>query len=173
MVTIRELIPADAAALNALTKDALRRYPTSFTTDYAAIQDRPDRQVVEHLLELQKSQGYRLGAFDPGGQLISTLRVSPRPGRKQKHCAELMVMFVVPEWQNQGVGRRMLETVIERSSENSALQQLELVVSCDARTARNLYEKVGFVVTGTIRNRIQVNGKFCDCSLMWRPLERR
>ena len=171
MIEIETLTPQHASDLNNLLRMALKDYPTVFATDFSTIKNRSAQAVVEHLSDLEKTNGFRLGAFDERGALVGTIRLEPRRGPKLSHCADVMMMFVRPDSQNQGIGQQLLETAIERAKGIDGLEQLELSASRDASAAIRLYEKVGFESTGVLRRQIRVDNDYYDCVAMWMSLQ--
>ena len=172
MVTIAKLEPKHAKALNRLTIDAIRDYPAAFTTDYSQVRHRPFAMLIDHLRELERTRGFRLGAFDTGGELVGTVRLIPRQGPKLAHSADVVFLYVRRDRQRQGIGRALLERLIDEAGRIDGLEQLELSVSSDSLAARQLYEQAGFEITGVQRRQIKVGEDYHDLIAMWRQLER-
>lgn len=170
MINIENLTSEHASALDSLIRIALKDYPTAFETDFSQIENRPLQGVIDHLDGIEKSNGFRLGAFDEDGELIGTVRLQPRHSPKRSHCADFMAMFVRSEKRNQGVGRALLETAIEKARQIDGLEQLELSVSSDALSALHVYENVGFQSTGVLRRQIKLGNDYHDYLTMWMPL---
>jgi [ribosomal protein S18]-alanine N-acetyltransferase len=61
--------------------------------------------------------------------------------------AELGDIAVVEGWRRRGIGRRLLETVLERVR-SRGVRELFLEVRVSNHEARNLYERYGFVEVG-------------------------
>lgn len=68
-------------------------------------------------------------------KLVGTIRLLPRDHIKKCHCADVVFMFVRTQVQKHGIGRMLLDSLIERAREMSGLEQLELSVSSDSLTA--------------------------------------
>jgi RimJ/RimL family protein N-acetyltransferase len=64
--------------------------------------------------------------------------------------------------QGRGVGRALLDALIERASADTELHQLTLNVTAGNAAAERLYERSGFVRYGTHAHAIRVDGKFFD-----------
>lgn len=56
---------------------------------------------------------------------------------------EIMNVAVAPQWQNQGIGHRMLAALTERSQEKK-IRRMILEVRVSNTSAIHLYEKLGF-----------------------------
>ena len=169
MVTIEKLEPKHARVLNRLTIDAIRDYPAAFTTDFSQVRHRPVGMLIDHLRELERTAGFRLGAFDDA-DLVGTVRLIPRSGPKLAHCADVVFLYVRADRQREGIGRALLERLIVEAGRIDGLEQLELSVSSDSRAAMRLYEKMGFEATGVHRRQIRVGETYHDLIAMWRPL---
>lgn len=171
MVNIERLKPQHAKALNRLTIDAIRDFPAAFTTDLSQVRHRPVGMLIDHLRELERTAGFRLGAFDPGGELVGTVRLIPRTGPKLAHCADVVFLHVRGDRQREGIGRALLERLIDEARRIDGLEQLELSVSSDSRAALRLYERLGFEATGVHRRQIRIGETYHDLIAMWRKLE--
>lgn len=171
MVNIAKLEIEHARALNRLTIGAIRDYPAAFTTDFSQVRHRPVATLIDHLRELERTPGFRLGAFDAAGELIGTVRLIPRLGPKLAHCADVVFLYVRADRQREGIGRALLERLIDEARRIDGLEQLELSVSSDSHAARRLYERMGFEATGVHRRQIKLGETYHDLIAMWRPLE--
>jgi len=170
MTKIEPLAPEHASLLNELIKTGLREFPSSFTTDLSSIENRPDQNVADHLHSLQSSDDFRLGAFNSDGELVGTVRLIRLQSPKQSHAADIVFFYVRHEYQNQGIGRLLMEAAIERAKLVMGLEHLHLTVNLDAKAANHLYEKVGFQSTGVIKQQIKIDEKYHDQSTMWMNL---
>jgi len=66
---------------------------------------------------------------------------------REPHCWFLSKLYVLPPWQNRGIGGVVLERLIDEAK--SARMALRLTV-LKVNPARRFYERHGFVVTETI-----------------------
>ncbi len=162
--------PEHAHALNAITREAIDDCPAAFTNDPEQVRQRTLAAMVQHLKDLGKSTGFRLGAFAPGGELVGTVRLLPRSGSKMRHGADVLFLYVRPQWRRRGVGRQLMDALLDAAGEIEGLRQLELAVSRESAGAIRLYESLGFETTGLLRDQIRVEERYHDLLAMWRAL---
>ena len=67
-------------------------------------------------------------------------------------------MYVRPNARKAGVGRRLVETIIEFARERVELIQLAVV--SENEPARRLYERLGFVEYGLEKKALKQDGRF-------------
>ncbi len=109
------------------------------------------------VLELSKPGGVCLAAEDAEG-LVGYLVCS-----RYDTVWHLMSLAVAPERRRQGIGRTLLEALLERLGETA---QITLEVRRSNRAALRLYEGFGFRAAGVRRRYYQDNGE--DALIMWR-----
>ena len=77
-------------------------------------------------------------------------------------------MYVCPNARKAGVGRRLVETIIEYARERVELIQLAVV--SENEPARRLYERLGFVEYGLEKKALKQDGRLYDEVLMAKDL---
>ena len=78
-------------------------------------------------------------------------------------------MYVRPSARKAGVGRRLVETIIEFARHRVELIQLSVV--SDNEPARRLYERLGFLEYGIEKKALKQDGRYYDEVLMARDLK--
>ena len=71
-------------------------------------------------------------------------------------------MGVHDAWQNQGVGTKLLDAVLDLADNWYNLIRVELTVFVDNEAAIHLYKQVGFQVEGMLKKYAFRNGEFVD-----------
>jgi ribosomal protein S18 acetylase RimI-like enzyme len=161
-IELRQLLPTDAASYRAIRLEALRDTPDAFSSTYEAEKDRPLDAFAARLRD-----SHVVGAFD-GARLVGIAGFYVQPGPKQAHKGMLWGMYVRPTHRGCGLGRRLVEAIIEHARQSVEL--LQLFVVSDNRTARELYRKLGFVEYGIERHATKYRGRYFDDVLMALPL---
>lgn len=91
------------------------------------------------------------------------------PGRA-KHVANAG-FIVVPEWRNKGLGRLLGATMLEYAKRLGYRSVIFNLVFSENRTARRLWEDLGFSPLGVIPNAVRKNdGSYQDATIMFRSL---
>ena len=106
-IQIRRLVPADATLYRDIRLEGLRRSPAAFGSTFEAEDPRPLAFFSERLGGLAA-----LGAFH-GSELVGIAGLLIREGQKEAHKGLLVGRYVRPSARNAGVGRRLVETIIE------------------------------------------------------------
>jgi RimJ/RimL family protein N-acetyltransferase len=74
-------------------------------------------------------------------------------------------MGIIPAYRGRGLGLRLIQTTIEHAR-MAGFVRIEFDVRADNARAITLYEKVGFVREGTVRDAMFVDGEYLDAITM-------
>jgi GNAT superfamily N-acetyltransferase len=151
-------VQSDAAAYRALRLRGLAEHPEAFTSD-------ADEEATKPLSWTERRIGPRseaphdvvLGAFAHGATLVGVVGMDVDPRRKARHRGHVFGMYVPAELRGTGIGRRLLDTLIERAR-GAGLEQLALTVTAGNAAAESIYRRAGFVPWGTDARAIRVDG---------------
>ena len=159
---VRELIPADFKAYWQLRLTALRTEPTAFASSYEEEQRKPVAQIKERFLnDCQSSNIHILGAF-AGSELIGMMVLVREEKLKRRHIGWIFGVFVAAHRRGTGLGSKMLDEQIKRAKQTAGLEQLQLGVRSDNKTALTLYQSRGFETFGLEKEGLRVNGRYYD-----------
>ncbi len=78
-------------------------------------------------------------------------------------------MYVRPGSRKSGVGRRLVETIIEFARER--VEVIQLAVVSDNEQARRLYARLGFLEYGIEKKALKQDGRYYDEVLMVKDLK--
>jgi RimJ/RimL family protein N-acetyltransferase len=157
-IQIRRMMPADAALYREIRLAGLGDCPEAFGSTFGRESAQPLAWFCDRL---RNSQVF--GAFR-STDLLGIAGFVIREGEKERHKGLLWGMYVRPGTRNAGVGRRLVEAVIDYARDHVELIQLS-VVSGNER-ARRLYAVLGFVEYGVEKNSLKHDGRYYDEILM-------
>jgi RimJ/RimL family protein N-acetyltransferase len=101
------------------------------------------------------------------GKIIGLLFFMPNTKKKNCHTGEFGVN-VHPHFQAVGVGRRLIESLLQWARDNSRIEKVYLHVFATNQPAIKLYRSLGFVEEGRHINAIkQSNGIYVDVLQMY------
>jgi ribosomal protein S18 acetylase RimI-like enzyme len=163
-IGIRRLAAGDAEIFRDIRLEALRRNPEAFGSSFAAESINPTSWFADRL-----SRSSVLGAFR-AAELIGIAALVIQSGEKMAHKGSLVGMYVRPDARRAGVGRRLVEAVIDLAGQHVELIQLSVVE--ENEIARRLYSGLGFVQYGMEIHALKQGGRYYDEILMAKDLAR-
>jgi ribosomal protein S18 acetylase RimI-like enzyme len=159
---LRRLAPDDAALYKDIRLEGLAESPDAFSSTLDAEENRPLEAFAERLADT-----HVVGAFS-GAHLVGVTGFYVQSGPKHAHKGVLWGMYVRPEYRGLGLGRMLVEAIIEHARERVEL--LQLMVVSDNLPARRLYESLGFVEYGIEWHATKHHGRYHDDVMMVLPL---
>ena len=161
-VQIRRLTPEDAELYRSIRLEALRVNPEAFGSTFEIESTQPLPWFAERIGSCEV-----FGAF-VNHELVGTAGLLRHKGRKEEHKTYLWGMYVRATVRGSGVGRLLVETLIEYARGQVELIQLAVVSNNDQ--ARRLYTSLGFVEYGIERKSLKHDGQYFDEILMAKDL---
>jgi len=119
-------------------------------------------QRIKSLSELGANDHYMVA--ERSGQVVGVAGLTVGMGRI-RHRGDLFV-YVARQHQGQGVGTRLVQTLLELADQWLMLRRVELTVLTENEGAKRLYERLGFVVEGCRKMSVISQGKLKDEWLM-------
>ena len=165
-LTVREATEADARALMAYLdivcaeSDFLSFGPGEFemTEQKQALQLRQCREAENQL--------YILALLDD--EIVSAVHISAAKRPRIRHNGELAITVRKSCW-HMGIGSLMMDVMIRWATASPLITKINLRVREDNPHAIRLYRQKGFVLEGTIKRDILVDGRYYACH--WMGLE--
>ena len=105
---------------------------------------------------------------DINGKIIANGDVT-RGRYKDTHHHGHMGLTMISKYRGQGIGRRMIETLV-RESRRAGLRTLDAEFLADNETARRAYERAGFKQAGIVPHKVFRNGRYFDSLIMAREI---
>jgi RimJ/RimL family protein N-acetyltransferase len=123
----------------------------------------PFKKVSAFQTGLIKKNGPVYYAIDHD-RVIGWSDVFPEENPRQSHRGSLG-MGLLPEYRGQGLGSKLLSSVLDHSKQ-FGLEKIELSVFTSNASAIALYRKFGFENEGLIKNYRKLDGQYFDCLIM-------
>ena len=101
-------------------------------------------------------------------KLVGFLGATRGSARRNRHCASLVMGVLASAW-GRGIGSALLVALVDWAH-REAVTRLELTVVAANERARHLYEKHDFLIEGTKRGSLRVDGVLVDEYLMARTV---
>jgi len=157
-IEIRPLTSADAGPYRDIRLVALENKPEAFDSTFESEIAQPLTWFCDRL---NSSQVF--GAFR-STELLGIAGFVRHESDKAAHKGLLWGMYVRPDARKAGVGRRLVEAVIEFARQR--VEVIQLAVVADSTRARRLYARLGFLEYGIERNSLKQGGRYYDVVLM-------
>lgn len=151
---IRKLVAADVRAYRTLRVEVIRAAPTAFGSTAAEEEAAPDERFLADIAP--PGTGCVIGAFD-GTALIGVAGLRAESKRQVAHKGLLFGMAIRPAAQRRGVGRALVQAVLDEAR-RADLLQLVLAYSAGNLPAEQLYRACGFVEFGREPRAVIVDG---------------
>ena len=159
---IRLLTPDDAPRYRAIRLEGLQQDPAAFASTFEQESAMPLSWFEERIVN-----GNVFGAF-ARGELVGIAGYWPQTGLKVCHKATLWGMYVRPTARKLGLGRRLVEAVVDHAT--GRVEQLQLGVASGNEAACRLYRNAEFSEYGREMKALKQNGRYVDEILMVRFL---
>ena len=102
------------------------------------------------------------------GEIIGSASLNRMP-RRMSHIGDFSVSVLKKYW-NKGVGRMLIDGILDFASENG-FEIINLQVRSDNKAAIHLYEKYGFKKIGTHPASFKINGEYIPFDYMYLTLK--
>ncbi len=163
-IEIRRLTPGDAdvALYRDIRLEALKANPEAFGSTFEI----EDAQALSWFAARLGSSDV-LGAFCDA-RLVAIAGFAIQQGQKKAHRGTIWGMYVRPNARKTGIGRRLVEAIVDLARQRVELVQLTVVR--DNEQARRLYASLGFREYGIEKKALKQDGRYYDEVLMAKDL---
>jgi ribosomal protein S18 acetylase RimI-like enzyme len=158
-VDIRPFTADDAMTWRAIRLEALANAPFAFgqTLEHA------EKQAIDDYRTTVSGPFPPFAAFD-GATAVGTAGFYILGGPKMSHRGVLWGMYVSPTHRGQGIGRRLIGSVIDHA--RGRVEQIHLQVVTTNTAAYDLYRSMGFVAYGVEPRALRHAGRDYDEAMM-------
>ncbi|MFL0497854.1 GNAT family N-acetyltransferase [Priestia megaterium] len=153
---IRLLNELDVQQYRYIRLESLKKHPESFGSSYEEEKDFSIRRYNDQIIS-----SYVFGAFK-NSELIGILTLKKEHLVKLRHRANITTMYVSPINRNQGVGKKLLTTCIEKIKILEDVEQIYLTVASTNHAAKNLYLSLGFKTFCKEKRALKINDIYID-----------
>lgn len=161
--SIRTALPANANKILMYTKMTMRESKYLLTTEEEF--QFSVEQEEKFLHEMLNGQGNLAIVAECNDQIIAFLNFQNGQKKRIQHQG-VFGMSVAKAYQNQGIGKAMLESLLDWAKENPLIEKVSLEVFARNANAIALYKKVGFEEEGRKRKETKMNNDYDDLILM-------
>ena len=152
LVTLRNPEPREAKAVLRMMQRSYAESPYLATRadEFNANAQRIAAWIESHLA----SPGKLMIVAEYRGALIGMIDMTSSPKQRLRHVGEFG-LSVARDWQRRGIGRALLETLIQWTRASAIIEKIELQVFSENLPAIQLYKALGFREEGRRQNAIK------------------
>ena len=166
-ILVRKPNPSEAASLINLKRSYIKNTSTiPILLDEYPIDIEKETKLIQ---EFNESENSLLLVAEHEGELIGNIDLTGNKRSKMFHTA-MLGMGIKNEYQNQGLGRILIESAIDWAKDNDVLKLIWLDVYASNDRGVHLYKSTGFKVSGVVKSFFKENEKFIDKIQMYQEV---
>lgn len=119
----------------------------------------------DYLASLKDSSSCAMYVARKDGKIVGNAHFTGMTRERVKHRGTIGISVLGSEW-GQGIGSRLLRTVIDFARNTAHAEIISLEVKSDNTRAIKLYEKFGFEHIGHFKGFLKIDGEYADFELM-------
>ncbi len=159
-MTFRTLQPSDAAAYWRVRLEALETEPEAFGKAPEEFRELSVEDISKRLSGMREGS-FGMGAFD-GDALVGIATFIRETHVKERHKAHIYGVYVKASHRGRGLGRALMEKVLELARPQEGLDHVLLAVATTNVAAFELYRSLGFETWGTEPHALRIGDRFVD-----------
>lgn len=121
---------------------------------------------IEHLEKIEQGACKLVAQVD--GRIVASAGLQPVGASLRRSHARALFICIAAEWQGKGLGKRMMQRLLDWADNWTHVLRIELTVHADNEAAMALYKGMGFEVEGRHRAYSMKNGRLVDAFSMAR-----
>ena len=157
---IRILTAEDANTWWRLRRQALESDPEAFTASSDEHQ-RLSPEDVRNRLGAGLQDSFVVGALEDA-RLAGMAGFYRETGAKTCHKGRIWGVYVTPEKRQGGIGRKLVQLLLERARAIDGLDQIHLSATTTQAAATQLYRSMGFESFGVEPRALKIGGRYID-----------
>lgn len=153
-IILRSANPSDSAPLIELTASILieSKFLVTQSEEFSVTVDEERNWIVSYIDSPDKI----LILAENSDGIIGMANVQASRRLRVKHRADLGII-ILQSWRGQGVGKLLMQTIIDWARVHPAIEKLSLSVFAENTTAINLYSSLGFIEEGRRPNEYKIS----------------
>jgi ribosomal protein S18 acetylase RimI-like enzyme len=164
-IIYHQLIPADYCEYRRVWLDCLVQYPNNFGATYEEGLDLKSLKLANAILNADE-YNFAIGAFT-GDRLIGMCGFVTDMRLKARHRGEIVQLFVDSEYNGLGIGKKLLQLVIDKAFSNGKTEQVILSVVSTNDSVIKLYKHFGFAEYGRLENFFKSGAEYFSQSFFY------
>jgi len=154
--------------------DLKRSYIKNTTTIPLELEEYPNdlKHELNLITDYIQSPNSILLVAEFNNELIGNIDLTGSKRAKMFHTA-MIGMGIKEKWRNQGLGRILIESVIDWAKKHSAIELIWLEVYASNELGFNLYKKTGFKVSGRINDFFKEENGYKDKVQMYQRIKEK
>lgn len=86
--------------------------------------------------------------------------------KRKEHIASIVWLYVLPKFRGLGVGKALMQSLLEQIQTDSKILKLSLLVNESQTSAIKLYEDFGFTESGRMKKELKIDDQFYNVLIM-------
>ncbi len=157
---IRQLKENDSESYYKIRLEGLKLHPEAFGTG-AEDWTKATSEQVKNLLANSSQDDFVLGVFHEE-KLVGVIGLKREKKHSVGHKGTVWGLFVLPEFRNKGLGRKLVAALTKKSSSHQELKFIRAVVTNTSANAIGIFESLGFIRYGIELRGIKQGSNFFD-----------
>ncbi len=149
-----------------LRLESLKDSPTAFAGSHEDESPAPDKKWKEKLQNALTEETDFILFAKSGNNLVGMASASRSQKVKVRHTATIYGVYVNPQFRSQGLGTKLLKSLINKLKERPEIVKIKISVVTENSGALRLYQKLGFSTVGKHKKELFIDNRYYDESLM-------
>ncbi len=165
-IQILEAQPKDLHEIKSLMLQALQTDPKAFSSDYSDYANNSNEWWNNYLFGYLYKHNAKMLIALINNKIVGMIGVLYDTKNRRKHVASIVWFFVDSDFRKEGIGKRLLTSMIEDIKKVPYIKKINLLVNTPQEKAINIYKSFGFKISGTLKQELLINNEFIDEHIM-------
>ena len=134
--------------------EALEKVPQAFLDEPSQAKNLPEQEWQRKMKNMHFAE--------VNGELVGMVGAYQEEKKKLKHILNIVSVYVKPSFRGQGIGKALLQQVIETAKKNQEIKKILLGVVTTQEPAHALYKSLGFNQVGHLKYAVKVDDTYFD-----------